>query len=448
MQIKDLIQKKRDGAEHSADELRELLHGYLDDEVRDYQMAAWLMAVFLNGLTERELQEWTQLMWKSGRTFPRTGRQDYWIDKHSTGGVGDKTSLVLVPLVSTVCSRLFGVKSVKIPMVSGRGLGHTGGTLDKLESVSGFRSDLSFEQAMDLLERNGFVMMGQTADMAPADRLIYALRDVTGTVESLPLIVSSIMSKKLSENLDGLVFDVKVGQGAFMKTAEEARRLADVLIQVAQSNSVDAVGVLSRMDEPLGSTVGHQLEVEECADFIEGKYRDPGLLEVIRTLASQMVMLAGRGSVTAAEAECEVDRELGGQMAFELFRTMFEAQGGNWSAFERARKQLRDDLSVYALAAKSSGFVEQISAGAFGRLVNELGGGRKTKDDRIDFQVGVCFQKKVGDAVATGDAIAEVYYRSADQRSVIESGLEKAVVVGSKPVKRSSLVLGICHAKK
>ena len=263
MQTQELILKKRSGLELSTEELRELLYGYLEGDVKDYQMSAWLMAVFFQGLSDRELRDWTRLMWQSGRSFARSHRNDFWVDKHSTGGVGDKTSLLLVPLVTAVFQSL-NIDGVRIPMVSGRGLGHTGGTLDKLESVPGFSPQISFEEADELLSSNHFFMMGQTQEMAPADRLIYALRDVTGTVESQPLIVSSIMSKKLSESLDGIVFDVKVGKGAFMKNLEQARSLAEGLRGVAKAQKLASVAAMTSMDEPLGSTIGN---------FVEGRNR-------------------------------------------------------------------------------------------------------------------------------------------------------------------------------
>ena len=288
MQIKELIRKKRDGGVTEPAEIDALVSGYLRGEIKDYQMTAWLMAVYFRGLSDEETSALTRCMWKSGSSFPRKHRDDFWIDKHSTGGVGDKTSLILVPLVIAVAHRLFGKGKLRIPMVSGRGLAHTAGTLDKLEAVPGFNSSITVDRALRLLDENDFFMMGQTPELAPADRLIYALRDVTGTVENLSLIVASIMSKKCAESLDGLIFDVKTGTGAFMPTIESAREMAGTLLSVSKAQGLEAVALISRMDEPLGFKVGHHLEVEECADFLSGR-RDKGLNEVTIRLASWMI---------------------------------------------------------------------------------------------------------------------------------------------------------------
>ena len=357
--------------------------------------------------------------------------------------MGDKTSLILVPLVAAVCQRLFGDNAVKVPMVSGRGLGHTGGTLDKLESVPGFRTNVELETGMGLLDRNGFVMMGQTDDMAPADRLLYALRDVTATVESLHLIVSSIMSKKLSENLDAIVFDVKTGQGAFMKTEDSSRALARALVDVANANGVAGVGILTRMEEPLGWSVGNQLEVEECADFLEGKSRENGLLRVTMTLAAWMVSLASRGNLSVESAEEECKLELDSERPFELFRKMFEAQGGQWKAFEKIRRRLPEELDRIAWTSAHEGWIKELKAERIGILVNSLGGGRNTKEDKVDFQVGAVFNKKVGDKVLPGEKIMDIYCRNRDQQCFIDATLRDAIVIDPEPVTAPDWVVGI-----
>ncbi|NBT58672.1 thymidine phosphorylase, partial [bacterium] len=243
MRPTEIISKKKRGEEHSPEELSLFLDAFLKGEVTDYQMSAWLMAVCFQGMTPKERTEWTRLMWKSGISFQRAERSTYWIDKHSTGGVGDKTSLILVPVVMAAAEKLLGTGKIKLPMVSGRGLGHTGGTLDKLESVIGFSPMLKVEDSLRLLDGNGFFMIGQTEEIAPADRRIYALRDATSTVDSVPLIVSSILCKKLAESLDGIVFDVKMGRGAFMKTPEAAKTLAAALVSTAKAENVDAVAL-------------------------------------------------------------------------------------------------------------------------------------------------------------------------------------------------------------
>lgn len=447
MQAKDLIQKKREGETLSQEELKFLIHGYVEGDIPDYQMAAFLMAVYFKGMEPEELSHWTRWMWQSGRTFPRPAGKDYWIDKHSTGGVGDKTSLLLVPIVAAVCERLFGPKSVRLPMVSGRGLGHTGGTLDKLESVPGFSSALSIEQAADLLENQGFIMMGQTEDMAPADRLLYALRDVTGTVESQPLIVSSIMSKKLSENLNGIVFDVKVGRGAFMKSEADARALADGLIETAQAQGVDAVAVLTRMEEPLGLRVGHHLEVAECADFLDGHTRDAGLAEVTRNLAGWMIHLASRKELSLDDAKTEVERELAGPVPLELFKKMFASQGGQWTGFERARERLEEETVSTVWHAPSDGWVHRMDAEAIGKLVGRCGGGRQSKEDKLDLLVGARIHKKVGDYVYKGDPVLEMLTRDNISPETVTAELDGAIEVNGTAVNRTPWIIGVREGK-
>jgi pyrimidine-nucleoside phosphorylase len=440
----DLIKKKRDGGEHSPEELTAWLEGFLRGDVKEYQMAAWLMAVFFRGMSPSETREWTRLMWRSGTTFPRATHTDFWIDKHSTGGVGDKTSLILVPWVTATCNRLFGEGAVKIPMVSGRGLGHSGGTLDKLESVSGFSPALGIDRALTLLTEQGFFMMGQTQDLAPADRLLYAMRDVTATVECVPLIVSSILSKKLSENLDGLVLDVKVGGGAFMKSLADARTLASALVGVAAAQGLKVAALLTRMDEPLGTKVGHQLEIEECADFLSGAERDRGMLEVCTALAAQMVSLASRGKLRLADAAQAAQEELNRDSAHGLFRRMLESQGGNWADFERLRRT-EDGLRIFEARSPAEGFLEKIDALAIGTLVHDLGGGRSRKEDAIDPRVGVAFAKKCGDSVRAGEVLARVYYRTEEQLSFIRKQWERAVLVSSRSVDRPDWVLEVLH---
>lgn len=421
----DLIRKKREGGELSAAEMRALLTGYLRGDVKDYQMAAWLMAVYFRGLSNDETRVWTELMWKSGVTFPREDKQDFWIDKHSTGGVGDKTSLILVPLVTACARRLFGPHRLRLPMVSGRGLGHSGGTLDKLESVPGFSPALAIPRAMELLGENDFFMMGQTADLAPADRLLYALRDVTATVECVPLIVSSILSKKLSENLDGLVLDVKFGSGAFMPNQTRAEALAKALIDVASAQGVAVVALLTSMEEPLGWKVGHQLEVEECEDYLNGTSREPGLHEVTTALAAAMIQLGSRGALTREQAHAEIARELELPEARALYRKMFEAQGGDWDAY-LAKRRAPSECQVYEARAPRDGYLARVDALAVGKLVHLLGGGRERKEDAIDPAVGVEFLKKTGQTVREGEIWAKVYYRNETQRAEIERTLVSA----------------------
>ncbi len=444
MNVVEFIRKKREGLEHSFEEMRDFLTAFIDGEIKDYQMSAWLMAVFMKGMSVKETMNWTKLMWHSGRTIPRNHREDFWVDKHSTGGVGDKTSLILVPLVASTTNRLFGDKKVKIPMISARGLGHTGGTIDKLESVSGFKSVVPFDDALLLLEKNGFFMISQTNEIAPADKLIYSIRDVTATVESLPLIVSSIMSKKLAENIDGIVFDVKVGRGAFMKTEKEAYALSEALVRVSKASGIEPVAILTSMDEPLGYCVGHQLEVEECSDFLEGYIREHGLLEVVLTLSSWMVFLGGRKKISLSDCRAECENELMSNRPQELFRKMFEAQGGRLDNFERSREKLPDDLEVARFRSDIDGVIKEIDAERIAKVLSILGATRLTTNSDIDRRVGIRFEKKVGDFVKSGDIVAEIFYRSQSE-GLYEKDLEKAINIVNEPATDKKYIIGVCY---
>lgn len=442
MNAKEFILKKRAGQAHGPEELKAFLDAYLAGEVKDYQVASWLMAVFFRGMTPLETRQWTRLMWHSGVTLPRETRQGFWIDKHSTGGVGDKTSLILVPWVITTCRRLLGAGSVSLPMVSGRGLGHTGGTLDKLEAVPGFSPRIPLAKAMELLGRHGYFMMGQTDDMAPADRLLYSLRDVTGTVESLPLIVSSILSKKLSENLDGIVLDVKSGAGAFMKTRAEAEALARGLIDVARGEGLSAVAVLTSMDEPLGWKVGNGLEAEECWDFLAGKPAEPGLWEVTLELAAWMVSLASRRKISLAQAKDALREELKSGRPLAEYRIMFEAQGGRWKEFEDARDRLPAEYERVPCLAPRAGWVAEIDAMSTGMFATTLGGGRVRKEDAVDFRVGVEFAKKCGARVEAGETVAWVVCRR-PQSAQVAGWFESAVKIKAERPANREWLLGV-----
>ena len=443
MLYSEIIRKKRDGQVLTAEELEGFLRDYLAGTVADYQMAAFLMAVYFKGMMPSERLVLTGVLQKSGAAFPRPQREefrknDFWIDKHSTGGVGDKTSLLLVPLVSAVCRRLLGPGKVCVPMVSGRGLGHTGGTLDKMASVPGFRFQLSVPEAMGLLKSQGFFMMGQTEEFAPLDKRLYALRDVTATVESVPLIVSSILSKKLAESLDGLVLDVKAGNGALFESEAEAKALAVALVETAKAQGVETIALLTSMDEPLGWTIGNQVEVEESADFLLGKDREPGLEEVTLSLAAWMVHLASHRKLTFEQAHRECLLELGNKDAYGLFLQMFSAQGGSWERF------LGRPAGVQTVVvAEKSGFVEKIEARSLGLLVQRWGGGRATIDSVIDPWVGVRLRKKVGDRVALGDELAVLRYPQGLALHEVRESFRETFKVGQVPVAKTKWVRGV-----
>lgn len=401
----EFLRSKRDGNAHSSAELKAFVDGFVGGNIPDYQVAAWLMAVYFRGLSQQELLDWTEVMWKSGRSLRREPGQGFWIDKHSTGGVGDKTSLILVPLVSCVAERLFGEKRVRIPMISGRGLGFTGGTLDKLDSVPGFRSQLNSEEALALLQTQGFFMGGQSDDLAPADRRVYALRDVTATVESVPLIVSSILSKKLSESIDGLVMDVKFGKGANFQTEEEAYVLAGELMRVGRKLGLKMTSLLTRMDEPTGFCVGHSLEMEECAEYLSGLSRHPGLHQLIKQLSMEMLRLAAQDRVSDSDLEAEIDLELTHGAAHERFIQMLESQNGDWEKFlHRSRK------GYHTVVVKSprDGYIASVNARSIALLLRDLGGSRRVKEHALNHEVGIRQLKISGDSVKKGEPIAQM----------------------------------------
>jgi pyrimidine-nucleoside phosphorylase len=406
----DAILAKREGSEHARAELEALVRGYVAGDIPDYQMAAWLMAVCFQGMTERETAWLTLAMAHSGevldlRDLPHT------VDKHSTGGVGDKTTLVLAPLLAAIGGT--------VAKMSGRGLGHTGGTVDKLESIPGFRTDLDVAAFLRQAREVGVVVTGQSMDLAPADGMMYALRDATGTVASLPLIASSVMSKKLAGGADVIVLDVKVGSGAFMKTLADARALARTMVAIGEHAGRRVRAVLTNMTEPLGFAVGNAVEVEEAAACLRGEGPED-LLELCLTLAERVLDASGLPS-DRATLQAAVDSG----RAFERFERWIAAQGGDPNAvghLERAP-------DAWHVRAPADGVVRRLDALAIGRAVGALGGGRSRKGEAVDAGVGVILQAKVGHAVTRGDAIATVLHRGGKGLDVAKGLLEGAVTV-------------------
>jgi pyrimidine-nucleoside phosphorylase len=391
MHIPTLIEKKRDGGNLSAGEISALVAGYVRGDVPDYQMAAWAMAVFIRGMNDDETTALTMGMRDSGEVFKWPAGTPPKVDKHSTGGVGDKVSLILAPLLAC--------EGVWVPMVSGRGLGFTGGTLDKLESIPGFRVNLSWPEMLAQLERVGCFIAGQTANLCRADKKLYALRDVTGTVASLPLIVASIMSKKLAESLNRLVLDVKFGLGAFLPDREDAQRLADTMVAVGRGAGVDTCALLNPMDEPLGRMVGNALEVAECVEVLQGGGpRD--LVELTLELAESLVP-AGKEHIRA---------RLQDGSAWGKFIAMVEAQGGDASALSKMG-EIHRAPTIIEVAAPFDGTLTRLDALEIGRLSTELGAGRGKTDDKIDFAVGVECLRKQGEKVSAGDPILRIHSR-------------------------------------
>ncbi len=404
MHVTDLIRRKRDGGELERSEIEFFVQGYTREAIPDYQMSAWLMAVLLRGMTRAELAALTESMLNSGQVLDLSELPAPKVDKHSTGGVGDKTSLILAPVVAA--------SGLYVPMISGRGLGHTGGTLDKLESIPGFNVNLSVAVFRRVLAECGAAMIGQTAEIAPADKRIYALRDVTGTVESPYLICASIMSKKLAEGIDALVLDVKTGSGAFMKSEKDAIFLAELMVETGQRLGKRVVALITGMDQPLGQAVGNALEVAECIDVLNGK-GPADLRELCSVLSAWMFLMGGR------VANLEEGRRLAESLissgnALNKFREMIRLQGGNAvvvddsSLLPRAKHQI--DVASPTSGVVTSMMVEQI--GTAGVL---LGGGREKKEDSVDPAVGIMVHKKVGDQVTEGETLCTVHYNSAER---------------------------------
>jgi len=409
MHIPTFIERKRDGGEHEAADIESFIKGFTTGEVPEYQAAAWAMAVFFRGLTARETSQLTRAMMNSGSVLRYPPGSPPKVDKHSTGGIGDKVSLVLAPLLA--CDTLW------IPMISGRGLGITGGTLDKLESIPGFNVSLTEEQAMAQLARIGVVMIGQTGDICPADKKLYALRDVTATVPSQPLIVASIMSKKLAESLDRLVLDVKFGSGAFMKTREEAASLAAALVAVGREMNVGVHHVLTPMDEPLGWSAGNALEVAEAVDCLQGG-GPADTVELTLDLAERVTKVS----------RADLRRWLQDGTAWRKFVAMVEAQGGDAGALERIT-QIHQAPLIREIPAPRSGILKRLDAGLIGRACVALGGGRTKATDAIDFAVGCDAFKKVGTRVAGGEPLLRVHARTKASLEAVRPMIEAAVTV-------------------
>jgi pyrimidine-nucleoside phosphorylase len=429
--IPELIKKKRDGAALTPAEIEHLVIGVARGSVESYQAAALLMAVFFRGLDDTELAAWTLAMRDSGRTLDWPGVAGARIDKHSTGGVGDKISIPLAPIAAEC--------GLRVPMISGRGLGHTGGTLDKLESIPGFRTQLSIDEITSAVREIGVAMGGQTADLAPADKMLYALRDVTGTVESIPLIVSSILSKKLAEGLDGLVLDVKVGNGAFMKDADSARKLATRLVAAARLAGCPAVALLTAMDAPLGEACGNANEIEESIAVLRGG-GPPDVAELTVALAAEMLVL-GRAAGSLGDARALAKRSIDTGAALERFRKLVARQGGDPRVVDEPSRLPTAPLRA-PIKAPSDGFLTSAHAGKVGLAVVALGGGRGKTSDTIDPGVGVWIRRKPGARVARGEVIYDVAYRDPGRFEVGRRLLEESIEIGPAPSPAMPLIVG------
>ena len=426
----DVIRKKRDGIELSQAEIEGLVNAYTNADIPDYQVSAWLMAVVLKGMTRAETAALTDAMLHSGDVLDLSSLPARKVDKHSTGGVGDKTSLVLAPLAAAA--------GVAVPMISGRGLGHTGGTLDKLEAIPGFNVNLPVADFRRVLEVCGCAMIGQTAEIAPADRKLYALRDVTGTVESPYLICASIMSKKLAEGIDALVLDVKTGSGAFMKSEKDAAFLAELMVETGERMGKRVVALITDMDQPLGNMIGNALEVVEVVEVLRGGGPED-LRELCLELAAWMLYLGGV-SGTVAEGKQQSARLISSGKALEKFRQMVELQGGDARVIDDPMR-LPQALHTMQVTTAKAGYVGSIQCEQVGTACVILGGGRERKEDSVDPAVGIVLHKKVGDRVAAGEPVATIYY-NAEAKATRARQLIKAsyIVTDAAPSTKRPLI--------
>src|SRR5438445_3730421 len=436
MRAVDLIRKKRDSGELSHEEIDFLVSGYTRGEIPDYQMAAWLMAAWIRGMNRAELAALTEVMLHSGQVLDHSDIPGKKVDKHSTGGVGDKTSLILAPIVAA--------GGLTVPMISGRGLGHTGGTLDKLEAIPGFNVNLSLAQFRHVLRECGMGLIGQTAEIAPADKKIYALRDVTSTVENIGLISASIMSKKLAEGIDALVLDVKTGSGAFMKKEEDSARLAQVMVETGKRMGKKVVALITDMDQPLGQMAGHANEVWESVEVLKG--RGPAdLCELSLALSAWMCYL-GERTKSVEEGRHLAERMVATGESLDKCRVGIRLQGGDERVIDEPERlpQARFRAEV---VSSVSGFITATNCEQFGTALAMLGGGREKKEDKIDHAVGLEFHKRIGDSVEKGEKLVTIYYNNDGKRAEAKTLIAGRYVMGERaPQEKRPLVRGIIGA--
>ncbi|MCA0147742.1 pyrimidine-nucleoside phosphorylase [Rossellomorea vietnamensis] len=428
MRMVDLIEKKREGKELSTEEIKFIVEGYTDGTIPDYQVSALTMAIFFKDMSDRERADLTMAMVESGDQIDLSAIEGIKVDKHSTGGVGDTTTLVLGPLVASV--------GVPVAKMSGRGLGHTGGTIDKLESVEGFHVEIENEEFIRLVNKNKLAVIGQSGNLTPADKKLYSLRDVTATVNSIPLIASSIMSKKIAAGADAIVLDVKTGAGAFMKTLDDSKDLAKAMVNIGNNVGRKTMAVISDMSQPLGYAIGNALEVKEAIDTLKGEGPED-LTELCLTLGSHMVFLAEKAS-TLEEARALLQRAIEDGSALENFKVFLESQGGDPSVVDDPAKLPQAKYKI-ELEAKQDGYVSEIVADAVGTAAMWLGAGRATKDSVIDLAVGLELRKKIGDEVKAGDSLATIYSNEENIDNVKEK-LYESIKVTTEHVDAPTLI--------
>lgn len=429
MRIYDIIAAKRDNRELSEEEIKFLINGYVNGEVPDYQMSAFLMAVYFNGMTEKECAIFTECMLCSGDIMDLSEIEGIKVDKHSTGGVGDKTTLIVTPVVAAC--------GVKVAKMSGRGLGHTGGTVDKLESIPGMNVALSREKFFEIVKNIGCSVVSQTGNLVPADKKIYALRDVTATVESKFLVASSIMSKKIASGADCIVLDVKCGKGAFMKTDEEAVNLSKIMVNIGKKFNRKVAALITDMNAPLGNAIGNSLEVWESCEVLKGKGPED-LKEVSVCLAANMLYMAGEGSMKECIKAVEICLKNG--KAYEKFREMVTAQGGDLSNFDSLINVQKGSM-MYEVLSADKGYLVSMDAELLGKASMELGAGREKKEDEIDYKAGIVLYKKIGDKVEKDERLAVFYSSDIDKFSKAEEIFKKSLSYSKHPPEKSPLIL-------
>ena len=421
MRAVDIIQKKRDGLELSSQEIEWLIEGYVAGTVPDYQMSAFAMAVYFKGMTTREISDLTMAMVETGQQFDLSAISGIKVDKHSTGGVGDKVTLILAPLVAS-----FGVPVAKM---SGRGLGHTGGTIDKLESVKGYQVERSQEDFIKQVQDIGVSVIGQSDQLVKADKLLYALRDVTATVDTIPLIASSVMSKKIAAGADSILLDVTVGEGAFMKNLEDARVLARTMVDLGKAVGRRTVAVITDMSQPLGTSIGNRLEILEALEILQGQGRDD-VTEFICELAQIMLDLAN-----VEKSVSEIREHLTNGVALKKFEEMIAAQGGDLGDLYRPSQA----AYVVEVRAEQSGYITELPAMEFGLFAMRLGAGRAVKSDKLDYETGIVFEKKIGETVEIGEIVAKIYANEKISQELVTE-FQKNVKIGSESVAVSEII--------
>ncbi|WP_216830456.1 pyrimidine-nucleoside phosphorylase [Alkalihalobacterium elongatum] len=428
MRMVDLIEKKRDGGELTKEEINFIIQGYTKDEIPEYQISALAMAIFFQDMTPQERASLTMAMVESGDQIDLSAIEGIKVDKHSTGGVGDKTTIALAPLVAAV--------GVPVAKMSGRGLGHTGGTIDKLEAIPGFHVEIDTLEFSELVNKNKLAVIGQTTNLTPADKKLYGLRDVTATVNSIPLIASSIMSKKIASGADAIVLDVKTGSGAFMKELEKSQELAEAMVEIGNNLGRQTMAIISDMNQPLGFAVGNALEVKEAIEMLKGNGPDD-LLELCLTLGSYMVYLA-KQATSIEEARVKLQEVIANGAAIDKLKTFIEAQGGDATVVDNLEKLPYAAFDI-PVKVTESGYISEIVANKIGLAAMKLGAGRATKASTIDLSVGIILHKKIGDQVKAGDAIATLYSNSQDVDEVVEL-VQRSYTIVQEQVKPPTLI--------